>query len=180
VAVELDPSAAGPIARLIEQLRSEVSNVRWTRPDQLHVTLKFLGDIDNRELPRLCAILREVCAECEPFTAKLRGIGTFPKNKPPRVIWASITEGTEAFRELYTRLERQLAELGIPREGRAYTPHLTLGRVGRGADLDQLQSALEVASQQLSATLDVSELLLYSSTREREGIIYDCLDRVDL
>lgn len=180
VAVPLLPPALAVARRLLDQLSSQLKHVRWTRPDQLHVTVKFLGDIDNRELPEVCRELRSACATIEPFTTGLRGLGTFPKDKPPRVLWAKVEPHSQPLVQLYERLEANLQTLGIPQEARAYTPHLTLGRVGRGADVDQVRATVESLAAEVESVFDVNEVILFSSFRERGNVIHEPIDTVEL
>ena len=98
MAVELGSGATSVLERVIKELKAQTSGVRWSRPEQLHLTLKFVGDIDTRALPQLCDSVRAACAACPPFSLQLRGVGAFPKHKPPRVLWVGVEEGTEELR----------------------------------------------------------------------------------
>ncbi|MEZ6074884.1 MAG: RNA 2',3'-cyclic phosphodiesterase [Pirellulaceae bacterium] len=179
VAIELDMVSAGSIARLVKGLQANLSDVRWSRPEQLHLTLKFIGEVDNRELPQFCNALRDACAGIEPFSLELSGLGAFPKNKPPRVVWVSAEDPHGMLGKLAERLDERMVALGVPREKRAFTPHLTLGRVARGADLPRLQQAMEAAAQ-VSIRCEVEELVLLSSVKEQGKVLYEALDRVAL
>ncbi len=180
IAVEVGSPARESILRLIKQLSTELDGVRWTQPDQLHLTLKFLGDIDNRELPEICNQMRAACAGVEPFNVALTGLGAFPKNKPPRVLWVGIAEGGPQLSVLHERLELSLSQLGAPAEGRAYSPHLTLGRINRGADQVQIATRLAHDKDTSFGQFDVSELLLIASVRERNRMSYETIDSVSL
>ncbi len=180
VAIELDTASAGSIARLVQGLQAKLSDVRWSRPEQLHLTLKFIGEVDNRELPQLCNALREACAGIEAFSLELSGLGAFPKNKPPRVVWVAADDPQGMLGKLAEQLDERLATLGIARENRAFTPHLTLGRVARGTDSQRLQQAMEETAPQVSVRCEVDELVLLSSVKEQGKIVYEALDRVTL
>jgi 2'-5' RNA ligase len=180
VAIELGDAASSVLLRLIDKLQQQVSGVRWSHRDQLHITLKFLGEIDNRELPAVCDKLRQACAGLEPFTATLKGLGAFPKGKPPRVLWAAVDEGADPMQRLHAVLDEQLSDLGIPRESRAFTPHVTLGRVGRNGDPLAIQQALEATAGEAEIRFDVDEVLFLASLREHGKIAYHSVDRVEL
>lgn len=180
VAIELDTTSAGSIAKWIQTLKSKVSDVRWSRPDQLHLTLKFLGDVDNRELPQMCDAMRDACQGIEDFSLELSGLGAFPKNKPPRVVWVSATDPQGALGQLAQRLDERFAALGIAKDNRAFTPHLTLGRVNRGADLQRLQQAIDQLGAQLSCRCEVEEIVMLSSLKDEGRVVYDAIDRVEL
>ena len=180
VAIELDTASAGSIARLVQGLKAKLPDVRWSRPEQLHLTLKFIGEVDNRELPQFCEALREACAGIDAFSLELGGLGAFPKNKPPRVVWVAAEDPQGVLGTLAERLDERMSALGIPRENRAFTPHLTLGRVSRGADLQRLQQAMEQATAQVAARCEVDELVLLASVKEQGQVVYEALDRVPL
>lgn len=180
VAIELDTASAGIIAKWIHALKSKVSDVRWSRPDQLHLTLKFLGDVDNRELPELCAAMHEACQGIEAFSLDLSGLGAFPKNKPPRVVWVSADDPQGGLGQLAERLDERFAELGIAKDNRAFTPHLTLGRVTRDTDLQRLQEAIDQVADQISCRCEVEEIVMLSSLKDDGRVVYDAIDRVEL
>lgn len=179
VAVRID-GAVAQTKRLVERLEKEIEGVRWVAPDQFHVTVKFLGDMDNRILPSVCTELSKACESVSAFPASLSGLGTFPKGKPPRVIWAGVNEGRQWLTELYDRLDQSLAELGVAPEGRAYTPHLTLGRVGRQADAARVLELLEANSPRVDYPFEVSEVVLMESIKQRGSFIYEPIDTVRL
>lgn len=180
VAVDLQPPADTKVRRLIRQLQSRVENVRWTSPDQLHITVNFLGDIDDRELPSVCENIRQVCQDIEPFCISLKGLGTFPKGKPPRVVWAAVDQGAEVLAKMYSELDSVFASLGIPQEGKAYRPHVTLGRVGRGADRELLSETLAEVGPGFATHFEVDEVRLLASIRERGTVVHESLDTVEL
>ena len=180
IAVEIGSPAREVMLRLLKQLTSELDGVRWTQPDQLHLTLKFIGDIDNRTLPDICNQIRAACAGVDAFAASLKGLGAFPKNKPPRVLWVGLADGIEPLKLINQRLESSLAGVGIPSEGRAYAPHLTLGRINRGADQQQIATRMACDSETEFARFDVSDVLLIASVRERNRMLYETIDSVPL
>jgi RNA 2',3'-cyclic 3'-phosphodiesterase len=102
--------------------------VRWARPENVHLTLKYLGDVAEDDLDRVAEALEPVRLRHEPFEAELSGIGAFPSTKRARILWAGIGEGSEFLRDLARDVEASLEPLGFEREDRAYVPHLTLGR----------------------------------------------------
>ncbi len=181
IAIEIGPPACDVLHRLLEKLRRTNESVRWTGAEHLHVTLKFLGDIDNRELPGICSALEEACRQVEPFMVQVRGLGTFPRGKPPRVIWAGIEDGDERpMLNMHEKLDSTLGMLGVPREGRAFSPHLTLGRVIRRSSTSQLATQLQSEGESLSTQFEVDEVKLLASLKERGGIRYEPVSTVEL
>lgn len=180
ISVPVGEPAYSVLARWIQRLSARISHVRWSHLEQLHLTVKFLGDVDSRDLPRICEILRESCKSLEPFSVTVSGIGTFPKGKPPRVIWAGIEAGGEMLEALHNLLDESLREVGVPRESRRFSPHLTLGRIGRGADRDGLPALLEEAQPLAQTRFEVDEVYLMASSRQRNQVIHEPIDVVEL
>lgn len=180
VAIELGRPALTALEKLLKDLKSQLNDVRWSYPEQLHLTLKFLGDIDNRELPDFCGRLREACAEAEPFNLILQGLGTFPRNKPPRVVWVGIDEGASELQALHQKIDECFGALGVPRETRSFTPHLTLGRVKSGANLERIQDTIAQLDSQVHLQSDVYEVALMTSLKEEGKVVYQPLDVVEL
>jgi 2'-5' RNA ligase len=105
-----------------------VGDVRWVRPENVHLTLKFLGDVSKDALGRVAEALERVRGRHEPFEAEPSGFGAFPSARRARILWAGIGEGSEPLRALAEDVEASLEPLGFGPEDRAYMAHLTLGR----------------------------------------------------
>ena len=150
----------------LEAVRRSGDKVRWTRPENVHLTLKFLGDIREEALNDLCAALEETCGHHAPFDVGLTGLGAFPSERRARILWAGVGGGSERLCSLATDVDAAFAPLGFEREGRRYVPHLTLGRVrGRPASFE-----LSRASVNLSFRARRAELV--ESTLTEEGAVY--------
>ena len=124
--------------------RSSDDRVRWTRPENVHLTLKFLGDVEAEAFGSIRAALWEICAQHAPFDAALAALGAFPSARRAKTLWIGAGEGSDRLRSLAADVDNALAPLGFEREKRPYVPHLTLGRArGRPLHLD-LPSGAEV------------------------------------
>ncbi|MDQ4042866.1 MAG: RNA 2',3'-cyclic phosphodiesterase [Actinomycetota bacterium] len=139
--------------------------VRWSRPENVHLTLKFLGDVREEVLTGLCAAL-EVCERHAAFDARLAGFGAFPSARRAQILWAGIGVGSDELRSLATDLDAALAPLGFEREKRPYTPHLTLGRA-RGQP-----ASFEPPPEEYLGEFRVRRVELMESTLTPEGAIY--------
>jgi 2'-5' RNA ligase len=118
-----------------------VGEVRWVRPENVHLTLKFLGDVSEDDLDRVAEALEPVRLRHGPFEAGLSGFGAFPSSRKARIVWAGIGDGSEPLRALARDVEASLEPLGFEREDRAYVPHLTLGRSrGRPVALEAVEA----------------------------------------
>ena len=107
--------------------------VRWVRPQGIHLTLKFLGEILASKVDTVSVAMVGACAAYAPFSLSIRGLGCFPNLRRPRVLWVGVEEPTGVLAALQRDVERALAPLGFPPETRPFSPHLTLGRVKGGA-----------------------------------------------
>jgi RNA 2',3'-cyclic 3'-phosphodiesterase len=140
--------------------------VRWTRPENVHLTLKFLGDIRGEALGGIGVALGEVCAEHAPFDAVLAELGTFPSTRRAKILWIGIGAGSDRLRALAADVDDALAPLGFECEKRPYVPHLTSGRV-RGRPLN-----FDLASGAGGMRFRVKRVELMESTLAAEGATY--------
>ena len=127
VAIELEDQTRARLAELIETLRERIRNVRWVRPEGIHLTLRFLGYARRDVLDGLVPELRAAASECAAGAAEVSGLGTFPEKGRARVIWIGISVPDRVLR-LQEACERAAVAAGFPAEARPFRPHLTLGR----------------------------------------------------
>lgn len=182
IAIPLSPPVQKAARKLMRDLREEQDGVKWVPEDHLHLTLKFLGDVVDREVPQVCEKIRAACRGVEPFELEFSGTGGFPHEDRPRVIWAGITAGGEPLVELVTSLEKNLAELGFKPEPRDYRPHLTLGRLRSGsrqASADVVQRLQRHRDRQLGV-MPVEQVRLVASYLDKTGPSYHVMDTIDL
>jgi len=135
IAIELDAATQDALAQLQSQLKRQPGSnaVRWVAPGNIHLTLKFLGDVDAKKISALQNSVAAACAGTPPFTLKLSGVGAFPNPQRANVVWVGIQGDVDVAAALAKKIEDACAELGFAREARAFSPHLTLGRVKRDA-----------------------------------------------
>jgi 2'-5' RNA ligase len=155
VAIDLPDSFKEILHRTSEQLRRQVSgdSVRWARIEGIHLTLQFLGNVAQSDLPQIEAALIQVGQRHAPFTFTVGGVGCFPNLRKPRVIWIGVQEETGALAALQRDVEKSLVPLGFKPEKRAFHPHLTLGRTRR-----HVRSADQRRLGEIIASIDVGEL----------------------
>jgi 2'-5' RNA ligase len=181
IGVDISEGTRGRAAALQQSLAQTGAEVKWASPEGMHVTLLFLGEVDDRELHVICRAVQEVAAREPAFTLAVSGVGAFPNARRPKILWAGIAQGEDALRRLYDDLETRMLDLGCYRkEERGYTPHLTLGRVK--AERDGLALAPELAKRQEwdGGSTTVDEVLVYSSDLTRDGPVYTVIGRGEL
>ncbi|MBX9583142.1 MAG: RNA 2',3'-cyclic phosphodiesterase [Gemmataceae bacterium] len=163
------------------QLAKTGAGVKWADPGGMHVTLLFLGDLDDRDVLAVCKAVEAVAATEPPFPLRVSGVGAFPTPRRPKVIWGGVTDGADPLRRLAAGLSAKMLDLGIvAREERAYTPHLTLGRVKGEADGQTLAPELPKLLAWDGGRCVVNEVLVYSSELRRDGPEYAVLGRGEL
>jgi len=131
VAVEIDEAVRRAAAEMVDELRSAAADVTWVAPHNMHLTVKFLGDVAAEKIPQVCHSVAQAVAEVQPFALQLCGVGAFPNAARPRTVWLGTEAGRQELAVVAERIEEALKKLGFAREGRAFRGHLTLGRVRR-------------------------------------------------
>jgi len=144
IAVELAPELKAALEALIGNVGKNAADIAWVKPEAMHLTLKFLGDIPEDRVGSVKAVLEKLAGTRRPFHMNLKGTGTFPSGggTRARVLWAGIAEDPELM-DLQAVLEKELVQAGFPREDRDFHPHLTLGRVKSPRGLEPVLRALE-------------------------------------
>lgn len=131
IATEFSEEVRAGLERLQAELKRGSQGVKWVRPEGVHLTLKFLGNVPADRIEEIAQAVREACVGCSPFQISFAGLGCFPNLRRPRVVWVGVEGETETLARLQRAIEENLAALGFPREKRGFSPHLTLGRVRR-------------------------------------------------
>ncbi len=172
IAVELPEALRQEVVDLQANLRSSGSDVKWVEVDNLHLTLKFLGNIEEPQFSALKEALAIPAKGFSPFTIYLEGIGAFPRTTSPRVVWIGISQGKEALIELAQAVEKSCSTLGFTPEDRPFSPHLTIGRVRSRDRLASLIKRLQVAEFRGGTPAEVTRLILFQSSLSPHGPTY--------
>lgn len=184
VAVHLPDSQRASLEATIAELKEQgVSKVRWARPEGLHLTLKFLGDIPASQLQAIMVSMGRTAKESSPFHLALDTLGVFPNPKRPRVLWCGVEGDMAHLSQLQERMEAGLEALGYAREGRPFAPHVTLGRMREGdrpPDVALLQRALGNCAPRLHESWLVEDVCLMRTTSMPGGSRYDVIETVKL
>jgi 2'-5' RNA ligase len=170
VALDLTESIRAAISAFCEKLRRAYPAARWARPEGIHVTLKFIGEVKEDRVAPIQAALGKVFTP-SPIEMDFHGTGFFPNERRPRVFWIGI-HATPNLGQITSEIESQLASLGIPRETREFRPHLTLARFGDPRGLEKLHEALRESATQEFGTVKTSEMHLYQSKLGHGGAQY--------
>jgi 2'-5' RNA ligase len=181
VAVEIPPRVRQRACELIAALAGTTADVKWVEPHNLHITLKFLGDVHQRDVIEVCRAVERGAEQVAPFELVLRGAGAFPNAARPRTVWLGATEGAEQMIALHDRIDEQLAALGFRGEHRRFQTHLTIGRVrGGGQGIAELGRLLRQNAEFDAGKTNVTKATVFSSTLTPAGPIYEVLGTAPL
>ena len=185
VAVELTDEVRQALAAVQRDLKAQAPPgvARWTRPDSIHLTLQFLGDVPPDRVEAVAGALRAACAGRASFAFELAGGGVFPNPSRPRVVWVGVVEPSGALAALQQRVGELLAPLGFPPEERGFTPHLTIGRAARDAghrDLAALGALIARAGIGSLGRVAVDHVNLMKSDLRPDGAVYTPLAVIPL
>jgi 2'-5' RNA ligase len=180
VAIELESSIKDGISAVLAGLRRLDCAVRWVRPEGIHLTLKFLGEISPDRALRVRSEMDRVAARHSGMSLEVAGTGTFPpKSRSPRVIWIGVTQNS-ALARLQADLDKRLEKLGFEREKRRFHPHLTVGRIKAPRGLEPLMEALSRHAETSFGRMTVSHLTLFESTLKPTGAEYSRIHASEL
>ncbi|MGA7685575.1 MAG: RNA 2',3'-cyclic phosphodiesterase [Terriglobales bacterium] len=191
IGIDLDDNIRGKLARFLEGVSGFAPEARWVRPESLHITLKFIGEQKQEQVEAITQRLRLV--ESDPFEVHISGYGFFPTAKSPRVFWIGIQAGPQ-LAQLASDIDAAVAQLGIPREERRFSPHLTLARAGgrsgrssgdpkwRAGDAPNsifavLQKRLAAMGEPEFGRMAADKFILYQSQLSPAGSKYTKLER---
>jgi RNA 2',3'-cyclic 3'-phosphodiesterase len=185
IAIELPDNVKGDLVRLQSRLKREVSETvfRWLRPENIHLTLVFLGEVPTDRLAELGVALKQAGAEHAPFQLRPSSLGGFPNLDRPRVLWAGLSDPSGTLHKLHKTLGRVLLPVGFPPEARPYTPHLSLAYAQRRAAGPDVKGAGERLNQLEIGDLEpfkVGGISLIRSQLSRNGPIYSKMAEAEL
>ncbi|MHA1969723.1 MAG: RNA 2',3'-cyclic phosphodiesterase [Candidatus Hodarchaeales archaeon] len=159
---------------------SQIKGIRTVKPTQLHLTLKFLGDVTEKTLVQIKNAIQQI--SFDSFNITLEGMGCFPNQKRIRVIWIGISQGKAELKQLASLIEQVMVQLGFPKEKRPFSPHLTIGRVKylKGKEKLSLINQIEESKEVYFGSQSITNFILKKSTLSPKGAIYDNLIEVSL
>lgn len=187
VAIELGDQARAHLDREIARLRRVLPSVRWGVPDSMHLTLAFLGELDDERLAAVEEAAKETAHTVQPFSLRVTGLGAFGPTYAPRVIWAGLAGDLPRLSQLQQALAAALAVRGFARDERPFSPHLTLARVRERlpiAEVGRLRSLIDdsphLRDPAPDATIPVDHISVMKSELSRPAARYTCLRAVPL
>jgi 2'-5' RNA ligase len=184
VAITLPADLKHRIARLQQDARTQAHHVqaelKWVKPEQFHLTLKFLGECSEDQLPAIGSALREAAAAAASFNLSVGGLGGFPDVGSMKILWLGLLQGTAEISALADRVNTALEKAGFPEETKKFHPHLTLARPKESKNMHKLRVWMEQQSKQPLGDVTVDSITLIQSVLSPAGPTYTELKRFDL
>jgi 2'-5' RNA ligase len=180
IAIELPGDVRQYVAECEDRLRRAGADVRWVRPDRIHLTLLFLGEVPADRLADLEAAVRSAAGSFGPLTLQAAGAGRFPPRGAPRIIWIGIEEPTGGLVRLQKAVADAAADFAEKREDRAFAAHLTLGRVRSGRGARELSTVLDKMAAEVGPTFEAREVVIFKSELSPQGPTYTPLAKLPL
>ena len=175
VAIPLPDDVLAQIGEVSRQIKKLGIDARFPRPESIHLTLKFLGDVQESAVPGILETMREEVCEYEPFNVRVRKAGAFPHLADPRVVWLGVESGEE-LRKMQSGVESGLAGLGFKKDKRRFSPHLTLARVKSRHMIANLMHYLESRGPEIElGSFPVRNVILFRSELRPSGAVYSHL-----
>jgi len=160
------------LSSFINALSRDIDGVRWEKPEKLHITLKFLGSVDESRIEDISSVIGQAALNYSPFVLSITEFGAFPNLKNPRVLYVGLTD-SKPMSEFQRAVEESLIELGFEKDSRKFTPHVTLGRVKKKITL---QDSPKISQ----ANVEISRIGLMKSDTRAEGSVYTALKIFEL
>jgi len=172
IAVELPQEIQDGLQKLQSDLRISMPDVRWTKHSNIHLTLKFLGDVQVSRIDSISRILGDVADQFSPFTMGLAGIGAFPNSRKPRIVWAGIEKGADRLVEMAKMIESSMQKVGFKREKHPFRPHLTIGRIRQLRNPEIMRETLDRSLVGELGEFAVDRISFIKSQLDPAGSIY--------
>jgi RNA 2',3'-cyclic 3'-phosphodiesterase len=173
LAFELSAEMRSTVSGVYENVRNSRLEVRWVKPQGIHITVVFMGDVREEDVAHIGNEVGKVCSEFAPFHASLKGMGCFPNTRNPRVIWIGLEGEIERMSNFREDLQRRLVPFGVKVEKRGFNPHLTLGRFKKPSRGEtEIGELIHKHKDLTSPVCALHELVLFKSDLKPGGAIY--------
>ena len=179
VAIDVPEEVRQEIRDFQAPLKRMGADVKWVRPESIHITLKFLGNVAENRVGEITEALAGCVSGIAPFRVIVAGTGMFPGAQLPRVLWVGVKDGAEALSVLASRIDESLSGLGFDREKRKYSAHLTIGRVRSPRGFQPVAEAICAATFE-AGVVGAGEIVLVKSDLKPTGAVYTALERIKL
>lgn len=178
VAIDLDQEIRGKIAEFIRQTGLHTPDIKWVKSENIHLTIKFLGNIFAKDHDKLYKGLEMALKDAEKLTLLVKGTGVFPNMKSARVFWLGVAGEVEKLNALQSSIENELEKQGFPRDERTFSPHITIARFRSRVNPEKLQEILTGSKDLIFGEVNVTSVLVYRSDLSPVGPKYSLLKEI--
>jgi 2'-5' RNA ligase len=179
IAIELPERIKKKIEEVQAPLRKTNTFVSWVKPENIHVTLKFLGEVPEDKINEIFLATEKALEGTRKFTMSLKGMGAFPDSRRPRVIWLGAGSGEKELSFLANRVVEEMEKIGFPKEDRKFSAHFTIGRVKSPKNIEKLMELVKSSDFQ-TEDIEVNEVVVMKSQLHPAGAIYTPLKKIPL
>lgn len=179
IAVELPETIKKKIGELQAPLKKTNAFVSWVKPENIHITLKFLGEVPEEKINEVFSATELALKNAGKFKMNLKGTGAFPDSKRPRIIWIGAEKGGEELSNMAGKLEEEMEKIGYPKENRKFSPHFTMGRVKSPKNIEKLMELVKSTDFE-TEDIEVNEVTVMKSQLHPAGAIYTPLKKIAL
>jgi 2'-5' RNA ligase len=179
IALELPPSVISLLEKVQEDLKSMRLRAKWVRPENIHLTLKFLGNINPGDIDKIGRAMKDAVDNFVAIDLVVRGVGVFPGIKRPRVIWVGLGGQTQLLFAMQRMLEDNLTALDFEKEKRPFKGHLTLGRFRQTVEPDTIRQIMQKYANLSSEEFTASRIILFKSDLKPTGAVYSQLQQAE-
>ena len=179
IAIELPESTQSELGEIQRELKKTGADIRWVRPENIHLTLKFLGDIEEGLCNDITRVIEGACNTFQPFSLSIQGTGVFPNARAPRVVWVGLSQDT-SLAGIKQEIDTGLVPLGFEQEDRSFVPHLTLGRFRSSQGKRSLMDKVVQLRDNSYGVIDVKSIALMRSDLSPHGARYTKIAEIPL
>jgi 2'-5' RNA ligase len=178
IAIEIPAAVRKRISEVQNEFQKENERISWTKPENIHVTLKFLGDVEENKIDAIASVVQKTAKNIQSFNVKVKNLGAFPNLRRARVLWVGLENATAELTQIAEGMETGLSQLGFPEEERKFSPHLTIGRVKSALSTRFVEKFQNYAFE--GGEFQVEEIVVMKSDLRPSGAIYTPLRKVRL
>jgi len=178
IAIPLDPKIQHSIEHVQNHLKKTYNDIKWVTPENAHITLKFLGDIDTKQVKSVKEAIANCTQKAKSFTVNLSRLGAFPNSDHPRTIWVGLNDIKQRLSQIVESLDKELGKIGFQSDQKPFHPHITIGRIRFSKSINVLSQSTSNNEIFENCTQIISKITLFQSTLHKEGPIYKSLYQI--
>jgi 2'-5' RNA ligase len=175
IAITLSPEIQQALSQIQNHLKKLDCDIKWVKPENIHLTLKFLGEVKLKKIDIIRRVLEDLFKNTRPIDIELTQLGAFPNTKHPQILWAGLKNKDQRISRLFFDLEEKLGKIGFKKENKLFSPHITIGRIRSSKNLNSLSKEISNCSLPIRLKQAARNITLYKSTLTSQGPIYEAL-----